>query len=336
MHDVGVPEVDRTHSCCSPGRLTEPGTAVADGSPAAGGETQGGQTTERGEAVDTGDLVTLAAGEFAMGSEDPGAYAEDGEGPVRPVRLSPFQLDRHAVSNERFARFVAATGYTTEAETFGSAFVFGGLLPDDFPPTRAVVDAPWWREVEGADWAHPEGPKSGWDDRADHPVVQVSWHDALAFCGWAGLRLPTEAEWEYAARGGLEQQRFPWGNALTPGGEHRMNVFQGRFPADNTVRDGYAGTAPVGAFPPNGFGLHNMTGNVWEWTADRWSTTWHRDQPSPVTNPAGPPEGNRRVLRGGSYLCHASYCWRYRTSARMGSEPETPTGNVGFRCASDV
>jgi formylglycine-generating enzyme required for sulfatase activity len=182
-------------------------------------------------------------------------------------------LDRHAVSNERFARFVAATGYTTEAETFGSAFVFGGLLPDDFPPTRAVVDAPWWREVEGADWAHPEGPQSGWDDRVDHPVVHVSWNDALAFCSWTGLRLPAEAEWEYAARGGLEQQRFPWGNALTPGGEHRMNVFQGRFPADNTMKDGYAGTAPVGAFPPNGFGLHNMTGNVWEWTADRWPST---------------------------------------------------------------
>src|SRR6187551_1450187 len=161
------------HACCSPGRLTEPRTAAAGGPPAPGSEPEGGHSGPRGDAGDTAELVTLDAGEFAMGSEDPGAYAEDGEGPVRPVRLSPFALDRHAVSNERFARFVAATGYTTDAETFGSAFVFGGFLPDDFPPTRAVVDAPWWREVEGADWAHPEGLKSGWDDRADHPVVQV-------------------------------------------------------------------------------------------------------------------------------------------------------------------
>ena len=336
MPDVEAQPVETAHACCSPGRLTEHRTAVAGRPPAAASETPIAASHPGGEVVDTAELVTLPAGLFAMGCEDPGAYAEDGEGPVRPVHLGPFQLDRHTVSNERFARFVADTGYSTDAETFGSAFVFAGFLPDDFPPTRAVVDAPWWREVEGADWAHPEGPKSGWDDRADHPVVHVSWNDALAFCGWAGLRLPTEAEWEYAARGGLEQQRFPWGSSLTPGGEHRMNVFQGRFPAGNTVKDGYAGTAPVGAFPPNGFGLHNMTGNVWEWTADRWSTTWHRDQPSPATNPSGPPEGDRRVLRGGSYLCHASYCWRYRTSARMASEPDTPTGNVGFRCASDI
>jgi formylglycine-generating enzyme required for sulfatase activity len=209
--------------------------------------------------------------------------------------------------------------------------VFAAFLPDDFPPTRGVVDAPWWREVEGADWQHPEGPGSDVGARAEHPVVHVSWDDASAFCSWAGLRLPTEAEWEYAARGGLVQQRFPWGGQLTPGGQHRMNVFQGRFPDRNTVKDGYAGTAPVTAFPPNAFGLRNTTGNVWEWTADRWSTTWHRT--AGTADPHGPPTGDRRVLRGGSYLCHASYCWRYRTSARMGSTPDSPTGNVGFRCA---
>jgi sulfatase modifying factor 1 len=268
-----------------------------------------------------------------MGSEDPGAYAEDGEGPVREVELSPFRLDRHAVTNAQFAEFVTATGRVTDAERVGTAFVFGGFLPDDFPPTRGVVDAPWWREVEGADWAHPDGPHSDVADRAAHPVVQVSWDDAQAYCAWAGRRLPTEAEWEFAARGGLEQQRFPWGGSLTPGGEHRMNVFQGIFPARNTEQDGYAGTAPVGAFAPNGYGLHNMTGNVWEWTADHWSTTWHREQGRPLVDPKGPPAGDRRALRGGSYLCHSSYCWRYRTSARMGSTPDTPTGNVGFRCA---
>jgi formylglycine-generating enzyme required for sulfatase activity len=277
--------------------------------------------------------VRLTGGAFLMGSDDPGAYAEDGEGPVREVELSPFRLDRHTVTNAQFAQFVAATGHVTDAERVGTAFVFGGLLPDDFPPTRGVVDAPWWREVEGADWAHPEGPLSDVADRADHPVVQVSWDDAQAYCAWAGRRLPTEAEWEFAARGGLEQQRFPWGGSLTPGGEHRMNVFQGTFPGLNTAQDGYAGTAPVGAFAPNGYGLHNMTGNVWEWTADRWSTSWHREQDRPLVDPGGPPSGDRRALRGGSYLCHSSYCWRYRTSARMGSTPETPTGNVGFRCA---
>lgn len=312
--------------CCAPRRA---GNATAQTGAARSGA---GAAVRRAGAEDA-SLVPLHGGRFLMGSDDPGAYAEDGEGPVREVELSPFRLDRYAVTNAQFAQFVAATGHVTDAEQVGSAFVFGGFLPDDFPPTRGVVEAPWWREVEGADWAHPDGPQSDVADRGDHPVVQVSWDDAQAYCAWAGRRLPTEAEWEFGARGGLEQQRFPWGSSLTPAGEHRMNVFQGSFPGRNTVQDGYAGTAPVGAFPPNGYGLHNMTGNVWEWTADRWSTTWHREQDRPVVDPKGPADGDRRVLRGGSYLCHSSYCWRYRTSARMGSTPDTPTGNVGFRCA---
>ena len=164
-------------------------------------------------------------------------------------------------------------------------------------------------------------------------MVHVSWDDAVAYCRWSGLRLATEAEWEYAARGGLVGMRFPWGNTLRPSGEHRMNVWQGRFPVQNTLADGYLGTAPAGAFAPNAFGIYNMTGNVWEWTADWFSTTWHRD--GPRENPTGPSSGDRRALRGGSYLCHASYCYRYRVSARMANTPDTCTGNIGFRCARD-
>jgi formylglycine-generating enzyme len=250
------------------------------------------------------------------------------------VRLSPFAIDPHAVTNARFATFVDETGYVSDAERYGWSFVFGGLLPDDFPETAAVAHAPWWRQVLGADWRHPEGPHSFLTGREHHPVVQVSWNDALAFCGWSGTRLPTEAEWEFAARGGLTGQRFPWGADLEPGGEHRMNVFQGTFPGVNTCADGHRGTAPVGAFPANGYGLHNVTGNVWEWCADWFDVGayTHHD----ARNPHGPATGEQRVQRGGSYLCHLSYCRRYRVSARSGTEPTSSTGNAGFRVAADV
>ncbi len=282
----------------------------------------------------TGGMVLLPGGEFLMGTNEPEGYPADGEGPVRRVRLDPFWIDPLAVSNARFAAFVEATQYVTEAERYGWSFVFGGLLPDDFPDTRGVAQAPWWRQVFGADWRHPEGPQSSLVDRPDHPVVHVSWRDARAYCKWAGLRLPTEAEWEYAARGGLEQRRYPWGDELTPGGEHRMNVWQGRFPSQNTCEDGYYGTAPVDAFPPNGYGLYNVTGNVWEWCADWFSPDFHRR--GTRKNPKGPPTGTHRVMRGGSYLCHASYCYRYRVAARSANSPDSSTGNLGFRCVRDV
>jgi sulfatase modifying factor 1 len=307
--------------CCAPVRV--------DTAP-----TRSGEPTPASDGPDAPDLIALDGGWFEMGSEDAYAYEEDGEGPVRSVRVDPFGIAPRAVSNDEFSEFVDATGYVTSAENYGTSFVFGGLLPDDFPPTRGVADAPWWRQVPGATWRRPEGGRSSIDGRGDHPVVHVSWDDAAAYCRWSGLRLATEAEWEYAARGGLEGMRFPWGNMLRPGGVHRMNVWQGRFPAQNTLADGYLGTAPTGAFPPNAFGIYNMTGNVWEWTADWFSTTWHRD--GPRENPAGPPAGDRRALRGGSYLCHASYCYRYRVSARMANTPDTSTGNIGFRCARDA
>ncbi len=278
-------------------------------------------------------LVSVPGGRFAMGSDDRFAYPADGEGPVHDVCLRAFLIDRHAVSNDRFAAFIEATGHVTDAERWGWSFVFGGLLPEDFPPTRSVAAAPWWRQVEGAQWRHPEGPHSHLEGRGDHPVVHVSHTDALAYCAWAGVRLPTEAEWEFAARGGLVSRVFPWGDDLEPGGEHRMNVWQGDFPTRNTAADGYLGTAPVDAFPPNGYGLHNTTGNVWEWTADWFDPGFYGA--SPAEDPSGPPTGDRRVTRGGSYICHASYCRRYRVAARSANMPDDATGNIGFRVASD-
>jgi formylglycine-generating enzyme len=281
-------------------------------------------------AVSALEMTPVPSGSFRMGSEDAFAYPADGEGPVREVETSAYRIDVHAVTNARFAAFVEETGHRTEAERFGWSFVFAGLLPDDFPPTEAVAAAPWWRKVDGADWAHPEGPESSLEDRLDHPVVHVSWNDAVAYCDWAGTRLPTEAEWERAARGGLEGQVFPWGDELEPGGEHRMNVWQGDFPAQNSLADGHLGTAPVGSFPANGFGLHNVTGNVWEWTADWFHPTFRRRDRR--LDPQGPPRGTHKVQKGGSYLCHHSYCRRYRVAARMGNTPDSSTGNLGFRC----
>jgi len=261
-------------------------------------------------------MVEIPAGSFLMGTDD-GGYPDDGEGPVHEVRLSAFAIDRYAVSNARFAEFVDATGHVTVAEHEGWSFVFAGLLPDDFPPTHGVAQAPWWRKVEGSDWRHPEGPQSTIDARGDHPAVHVSWNDAVAYASWAGKRLPSEAEWERAARGGLDRKVFPWGDGLEPAGEHRMNVWQGDFPSRNSLEDGHLGTAPVRSFPANGFGLYEATGNVWEWTAD-------------------PFDERGRVQKGGSYLCHHSYCRRYRVAARQSSTPDSSTGNVGFRCARDA
>jgi formylglycine-generating enzyme len=279
-------------------------------------------------------MILVEGGEFMMGNAGSYAYPDDGEGPVRKVWLDPFEIDSCAVSNADFQRFVEETGHVSEAERYGWSFVFAGLLPDDFAPTRGVAHAPWWRQVEEADWRRPEGPQSDLEGRMDHPVVHVSWTDAQPFCEWAGKRLPTEAEWERAARGGLEGKVFPWGDELEPGGEQRMNVWQGAFPRENTLADGFYGTSPVDAFPPNGLGLRNSTGNVWEWCSDWFSPDFHtRDR---RTNPQGPRRGTHRCMRGGSYLCHHSYCRRYRVAARSSMEPESTTGNTGFRCVRDA
>ncbi len=269
-----------------------------------------------------------------MGTDEPYAFPSDGEGPAREVVVGAFRIARGPVTNVQFAAFVEATGYRTEAERYGWSFVFHLLLPDEFPETRAVASAPWWRQVYGADWAHPEGPHSDVGDRPDHPVVHVGWSDAVAYCTWAGVRLPTEAEWEKAARGGLVQARFTWGNELHPDGRTMCNIFEGTFPTENTADDGYVGTSPVGAFPPNGFGLHDVAGNVWEWCADWFDPEVHRH--GSHVDPVGPPSGQARVMRGGSYLCHDSYCYRYRVSARSSNTPDSSTGNLGFRVAADA
>ncbi|MGW7432180.1 formylglycine-generating enzyme family protein [Streptomyces sp. NPDC054861] len=279
-------------------------------------------------------MVSVPGGTFRMGNEDGLANPGDGEAPVREVTVSPFRLDETAVTNARFAAFVKETGYVTGAERSGWSRVFAGFLaPDLERASRTPAGAPWWRAVEGASWRRPEGPGSAIGDRARHPVVHVTWDDAQAYAAWAGRRLPTEAEWEYAARGGLDQARYPWGDELTPRGRWRCNIWQGDFPEGDTADDGYAGTAPVDAYRSNAYGLCNMVGNVWEWVADRFTA----EHPSaPRTDPRGPEEGEDRVLRGGSYLCHDASCNRHRVASRTARAPGSSGGDRGFRCAADA
>lgn len=276
-------------------------------------------------------LIAINAGTFTMGASD-GPHPEDGEGPPRQVTLDAFSIAPLTVTNAQFGRFVRETGYTTVAEQTGASFVFEMLLPDDTTDKVPTFQAPWWCEVIDACWHLPEGPKGQpTDQRLDHPVVHIALPDALAYCRWAGALLPSEAQWEYAARGGLDAQPFPWGAQLEQDGQHRSNVWQGIFPHTNTAQDGFVGTAPARCYAPNAYGLYAMTGNIWEWTADRF-TALH--SPRSQTNPRGPLNGDRAVAKGGSYLCHASYCHRYRTSSRQALDPLTTAGNLGFRVAA--
>lgn len=311
-------------SCCAPGR---------EG--AAGATTPAG--FQRVSAGSTDGMRLIPGGEFLMGTDGGYGFAEDGEGPAHAVVLAPFYLDATCVTNEQFNAFVNATHYRTDAERFGWSFVFHGHLSakqQQEAPRLRVLGSEWWCRVDGATWRHPEGPGTNIKQRWQHPVVHVSWADAGAYAAWAGKRLPTEAEWECAARGGLVQQRYPWGDELEPEGKHRMNVWQGTFPVHNTCADGHYGPAPVRTYKPNGFGLYQMTGNVWEWCWDWFDPGYYRA--SPRENPTGPATGERRVMRGGSYLCHASYCNRYRTDARSSNTPDAGTTNLGFRCARDI
>ncbi len=277
------------------------------------------------------DEVSLPGGTFQMGDAFGEGYRDDGETPVHAVTVSPFHIDVHQVTNEQFARFVDATAHVTEAERFGTSAVFHLLVrADPGDVLGRAPAAPWWVEVRGASWSRPYGPQSDLGGIEHHPVVHVSWNDAAAYCDWSGRRLPTEAEWEYAARGGLEGRRYPWGDELCgPRGEHRCNIWQGEFPATNTAADGYVGTSPVASYPANGFGLFDVAGNAWDWCADWFSPHTYRS--SSHHDPGGPRVGAARVMRGGSYLCHDSYCHRYRVAARTSNTPDSSSGNCGFR-----
>lgn len=257
-------------------------------------------------------------------------YPADGELPVHAVTLSPFSMDATCVTNDAFAAFVDATGYVTEAESFGFSAVFHLALAAKDTDIVGRPDAtPWWMGIAGADWRHPGGRGSSIEGMGDHPVVHVSWNDAQAYCRSVGRRLPTEAEWEFASRGGRDGERYPWGDDLNAAGKWHCNIWQGSFPAVNTQEDGWLTTAPTRSFDRNDYGLWQMVGNVWEWCSDWFDPGYYRT--SPASDPQGPALGLNRVMRGGSYLCHASYCNRYRNAARSSNTPDSSTGNTGFR-----
>jgi formylglycine-generating enzyme len=282
-------------------------------------------------------MVWVPEGEFLMGSED--FYPE--EGPVRRVAVDGFWIDRDPVTVAQFRRFVKATGHVTvaeralEPESYPDAdpelLVPGSLV---FQPARGPVDLRdfrnWWAYVPGATWQRPEGPASDTYTRGRHPVTQVAYEDAAAYAAWAGKALPTEAEWEHAARGGIEGAAFAWGDEFAPGGTMMANTWQGEFPWQNLMTDGYAGTSPVGSFPPNGYGLHDITGNVWEWTTSEASAQT-AERPCCAPGPVGE-HIPRRVIKGGSHLCAPNYCLRYRPAARQFEAVDTSTGHIGFRC----
>ncbi|HKB53285.1 MAG TPA: formylglycine-generating enzyme family protein [Ramlibacter sp.] len=278
-------------------------------------------------------LLSLCGGEFVMGTDSGEGFPADGEGPARAVWLKPFRIAPTTVTNADFTAFVRATGYVTQAEEAGSSFVFDLQLTREVRSSirQAVSGLPWWLLVDAACWQRPEGPGSHIRNRMDHPVVHVSWHDAQAYCAWAGVRLPTEAEWEFAARGGLAGRRYVWGDEMPA--RLPCNIWQGAFP--NEPASGWTpGTVPARSFAPNRYGLYNPAGNVWEWCQDWFSPDYHRSTAS--TDPLQCHPSGRRSSRGGSFLCHESYCNRYRVAARGSNTPDSCASNCGFRVAADA
>jgi formylglycine-generating enzyme len=312
-HPCCVPSIERAARLASSRRASAERLRVTSGSSA--------------------DMIQLDGGRFLMGTEAQEGFPADGEGPVREVTLDAFYMDTYPVTNRQFSDFVRAAGYRTEAERFGWSFVFHTHVPRELVEDR-VRGVTWWCKVLGACWRRPEGPDSNIDSRQEHPVTHVSWNDAIEYCRWAGKRLPTEAEWEFAARGGLEQKTYPWGDELTPGGRHLCNIWQGDFPNVDTAEDGYSATAPVNTYPPNGYGFYTITGNAWEWCSDWFHPAYHVT--ATRSNPLGPQDGVAKVMKGGSYLCHKSYCNRYRVAARTSNTADSSTTNISFRCVRDL
>lgn len=280
-------------------------------------------------AEDRSNVIWFSGGAATVGTDSP-VITLDGEGPSRKVNVRAFGLDRHAVSNDRFGRFVSETGYVTDAERYGWSFVFKDFIAEG-TLTSQPIGLPWWHRVEGATWKSPRGPGSNTDGIENHPVVHISWNDAEAFSSWAGGRLPSEVEWEHSAKTGSRDVRFPWGDDEPSDENVYCNIWQGRFPDLNTAADGFMATAPVDAFEPNPAGLFNMCGNTWEWCADRFQVRSLSKAAKERNSTAR--RNSERLLKGGSYLCHKSYCYRYRIAARMGHSADTSTGHIGFRLA---
>lgn len=313
----------------------------------------------------TNDMAWVPAGEFTMGTDE--AQSFPNERPTHQVKVGGLWMDKHDVTNDEFKKFVDATGYVTTAEQKPNWEELKKQLPPGTPEPDDSVLVPgamvfvgttnavnlqdlsqWWRWTPGADWRHPGGPGTDIKDKGNYPVVQVSWYDAKAYAQWAGKRLPTEAEWEYAARGGRENQRYAWGNEFRPNGKYMANIWTGKFPYYNAGEDGFKGLAPAGSFPPNGYGLYDMAGNAWQWCDDWYRSDAHQlsKDADPVCSPdaAGPitsfdalePYAAKRVVKGGSFLCNIDYCESYRPSARRGESPDTGMSHISFRCVMSV
>ena len=308
------PTEDAAKGCCAPSRGVSESAASAPS----------GMVSAEDQ---RGDALLIAGGRGLIGTQTAGV-PNDGETPLRKSTIKPFRMGRTAVTNAQFAAFVAQTGHVSEAEAFGWSFVFWSEVPEVVGATQAVLGIEWWRRVEGAMWRDINGPNTPEAYHPDHPVVHVSWNDARAYAAWVGGRLPTEAEWEHAARGGQGDVKFPWGNA-EPDDRDVLpcNIWQGQFPDVNTGADGFGTTAPAVSFEPNGFGLFNMAGNVWEWTQDTYTIkSLKKGVKARLTGMKG-----YRLSKGGSFLCHKSYCYRYRIAARSGSSPDSTTTHQGFR-----